>query len=58
VHGVQHVFHPPSALPEWPVDPDTGHPDRRTRLVFITRDLGEAMVRRVLSTALELGPAG
>ncbi|WP_226636673.1 CobW family GTP-binding protein [Novosphingobium profundi] len=33
VHGVQHVFHPPVVLKEWPSD------DRRTRLVFITRGL-------------------
>ncbi len=39
LHGVQHVFHPPVLLPAWP---DT---DRRTRLVFITRDLDEAFVR-------------
>jgi G3E family GTPase len=39
VHGVQHVFHPPAALPEWPDD------DHRTRIVFITRDLDEGMIR-------------
>jgi G3E family GTPase len=39
VHGVQHVFHPPAALPAWPDD------DRRTRIVFITRDIDERMVR-------------
>jgi len=33
VHGVQHVFHPPSYLERWP------DADRRTRLVFITRDI-------------------
>jgi len=33
IHGVQHVFHPPTSLPAWPDD------DRRTRLVFITCDL-------------------
>jgi G3E family GTPase len=38
VHGVQHVFHPPIALPEWP------DADRRSRLVFITRDLGRVAV--------------
>lgn len=31
VHGVQHLFHPPEFLPEWPTA------DRRTRIVFITR---------------------
>ena len=33
IHGVQHVFHPPTSLPAWPDE------DRRTRLVFITCDL-------------------
>ena len=33
IHGVQHVFHPPARLDAWPDD------DRRTRLVFIVRDL-------------------
>ena len=54
LHGVQHIFHPPAPLPSWPVDPATGVEDRRTRLVFITRDLGEAMVRRVLDSTLAL----
>ena len=31
IHGVQHLFHPPELLPCWP------GPDRRTRIVFITR---------------------
>lgn len=33
IHGVQHVFHPPAFLDQWPGD------DHRTRLVFITRDI-------------------
>jgi G3E family GTPase len=41
LHGVQHVMHPPVVLPGWPSD------DRRTRLVFITRDLEESFVRRL-----------
>eukprot|EP00747_Dinoflagellata_sp_TGD_P003246 gnl/TRDRNA2_/TRDRNA2_107564_c0_seq1.p1 gnl/TRDRNA2_/TRDRNA2_107564_c0~~gnl/TRDRNA2_/TRDRNA2_107564_c0_seq1.p1 ORF type:complete len:366 (+),score=57.45 gnl/TRDRNA2_/TRDRNA2_107564_c0_seq1:38-1099(+) len=40
IHGVQHVFHSPSRLPEWPEDDD-----RRSRVVFITKDLDEATVR-------------
>jgi G3E family GTPase len=32
IHGVQHVFHPPATLAEWPDE------DRRTRLVFIMLD--------------------
>lgn len=41
IHGVQHVFHPPATLAAWPDD------DRRTRLVFITRDLPEGFVRKM-----------
>ncbi|MBF0372053.1 MAG: GTP-binding protein [Alphaproteobacteria bacterium] len=46
VHGVQHLFHPPAALPAWP------DADRRSRLVFVTRDLGRKPVQAVLSAAL------
>jgi G3E family GTPase len=41
VHGVQHVFHPPARLERWP------DADRRTRIVFITRDLPERSVREL-----------
>ncbi|MHB2168497.1 CobW family GTP-binding protein [Alsobacter sp. R-9] len=41
LHGVQHVVHPPTILPRWPSD------DRRTRVVFITRDLDESYVRKL-----------
>jgi G3E family GTPase len=33
IHGVQHLFQPPQLLPAWP------GADRRTRIVFITRDV-------------------
>ncbi|WP_421998940.1 CobW family GTP-binding protein [Reyranella sp.] len=33
IHGVHRTFHPPTLLARWPDD------DRRSRLVFITRDL-------------------
>lgn len=33
IHGVQHLFHPPETLPRWPSE------DRRSRIVFITRDI-------------------
>ncbi|WP_299441539.1 GTP-binding protein [uncultured Rhodospira sp.] len=56
LHGVQHIFHPPSLLPAWPVDPATGAEDHRTRLVFITRDLGQEAVRRVLDAVLSAKP--
>ncbi|PWC98333.1 GTP-binding protein [Azospirillum sp. TSO5] len=38
VHGVQHMFHPPVRLEDWPSD------DHRTKLVFITRDLGQSVI--------------
>jgi G3E family GTPase len=38
LHGVQHLFHPPVLLPEWPSE------DHRTRIVFITRDLPREMI--------------
>ncbi len=41
VHAVQHLIHPLVALPHWPDD------DRRTRIVFITRDLDPAAVARL-----------
>lgn len=39
IHGVQHIFYPVEVLERWPSD------DRRSRIVFITRDLEEAAVR-------------
>jgi G3E family GTPase len=36
IHGVHHIFHPPVALAAWP------DADRRSRLVFITRDIERA----------------
>jgi G3E family GTPase len=38
VHGVQHVFHPPVQLEAWPSD------DHRSRIVFITRDIGRETI--------------
>lgn len=43
IHGVQHVFHPPEVLERWPSD------DRRTKLVFIARDLHHAEIRACFS---------
>ncbi len=42
IHGVQHIFYPTTTLDAWPSE------DRRSRFVFITRDLEEAAVRSVL----------
>jgi G3E family GTPase len=51
VHGVQHIFHPPVPLPAWPSE------DRRSRLVFITRDIDrdtiESSLRAMLPQAKE-----
>ncbi|MBK18439.1 MAG: GTP-binding protein [Rhodospirillaceae bacterium] len=38
IHGVQHVFHPPVRLPEWPSE------DHDTRIVFITRELEQKVI--------------
>ncbi|HEY1544824.1 MAG TPA: GTP-binding protein [Xanthobacteraceae bacterium] len=38
IHGVQHVFHPPAQLDAWPDE------DRRTRLVFIVRDIQPTLI--------------
>ena len=42
IHGVQHVFHPPSWLARWPSD------DRRSRIVFITRGVPRGWVEALL----------
>jgi G3E family GTPase len=42
IHGVQHIFHPPIQLDEWPSD------DRRTRIVFITRDIDQEVIEDTL----------
>ena len=38
IHGVQHLFHPPIALPAWP------DADRHSRIVFITRDIARETI--------------
>ncbi|HEV2009384.1 MAG TPA: GTP-binding protein [Burkholderiales bacterium] len=42
IHGVQHVYHAPAWLERWP------SADRRTRMVFIGRNIRESWVRRLL----------
>jgi len=49
VHMVQHVPHSVVGLPAWPSE------DRRTRLVFITRDLPREMLEKLVDSLL--GPA-
>ena len=47
LHGVQHVFHPPSMLAAWPDQ------DRRSRFVFIVRDIQESTIRKLFDAFLE-----
>jgi G3E family GTPase len=42
IHGVQHMFHAPAFLERWPSD------DRRSRLVFIARDVPRAFAEALL----------
>ena len=42
IHGVQHIFHPAVRLKAWPSE------DRRSRIVFITRDIDESALRDTL----------
>ena len=44
IHGVQHVFHPPVVLESWP-DPK----DRRSKIVFITRDITRDFIEKSLT---------
>jgi len=43
VHAVQHVAHRPIELESWPDD------DRRSRLVFITRNLAKPQVEQLFA---------
>ena len=47
IHGVQHLFHPPKNLPAWPDD------DRRSRIVFITRDLPPKLIDALMEVMME-----
>lgn len=51
IHGVQHVFYPPTTLDKWPEG------KRQSRLVFITKDLSEDAVRKVVEPVLSGDPA-
>ncbi len=51
VHGVQHLFHPPATLPAWP------DADRRSRIVFITRDVGRELIEETLNSIQAAQPA-
>jgi len=45
IHGAQHIFHPPVRLEGWKAD------DRRSRIVFIVRDIPRAAVEAVFAAA-------
>ena len=49
IHGVQHIVHPPVHLELWPDD------ERRSRIVFIVRDLERCVIERSLAAFNELG---
>jgi G3E family GTPase len=51
VQFVQHLAHPPVELQQWPDD------DRASRLVFITRNIGEQAVRDLFSATRALTPS-
>ena len=51
VHAVQHVAHRPIELEDWPDD------DRRSRLVFITRDLPRQAVEGLFAAVSAIRPA-
>jgi G3E family GTPase len=51
VHGVQHIFYPPDVLKDWPKAAD-GTPDKRSRFVFIARDLPRETVVKHLKPFL------
>jgi G3E family GTPase len=51
VQAVQHMFHPLHELPEWPDE------DRRSRLVFITRNVSREQIERTLDAlSLDIAP--
>lgn len=50
VHGVQHIFHQPRHLDRWPSD------DRRTRLVFIVKDIPRETIERTLVKFAAISP--
>jgi len=51
IQAVQHMFHPLSELPDWPDD------DRRSRIVFITKDVSREQIERTLDAlSLDIAP--
>lgn len=48
VHAVQHMFHPPAKIDEWP------NQDRRSRLVFIVKDVERSTIEAALNSYLAM----
>ncbi len=48
LHGVQHVFHPPAPLDDWPDD------DHKSRIVFIVRDMERGIIAELLTEIFAL----
>ena len=48
VHAVQHMFHPPAKIDEWPTE------DRRSRLVFIVKDVEKTNIEDALNSYLAM----
>jgi len=48
VHAVQHMFHPPAKIDEWPTS------DQRSRLVFIVKDIDRDIVEGALNSYLAM----
>lgn len=48
IHAVQHLFHPPAMLDAWPDD------NRRSRIVFITRDIDRATIEKTLAAIVSV----
>lgn len=51
IHGVQHIVHPPVHMKTWPDS------DRRSRVVFIVRDITKTEIEQSLSTFNDLALA-
>ncbi len=51
IHGVQHIFHEPVWLDAWP------DADRRTRIVFITRNIPRAEIESIMAAFEGLAPS-
>jgi len=52
IHGVQHIFHPPMKLERWHDE------DRRSRIVFIVRNIPRASIEALFGAVGTLGAAG